>query len=115
MNLFGQVLTCGRSRAPNRASGHLVYYRRKCSTRSEPSSARCFSSAEPFALIKRGKPCASANCGPRNGAGQRLYFLQRGASRVTGDIDETDSAAALIPNDPDLELLRAAAAALRAS
>src|SRR5580704_15818884 len=114
MNLFGRALTCGRSRAPNRASGHLAYYRRKCSTRSEPSSARCFSSAEPFALIKRGKPCASANCDPRNGGGQRLYFLLGGATRVMADIDVTDSAATLIPTDPDLNRLREAAA-LRAS
>ena len=31
------------------------------------------------------------------------------------DIDETDSAAALIPNDPDLDRLREAAAVLRSS
>jgi hypothetical protein len=31
------------------------------------------------------------------------------------DIDETDSAATAIPDDPDLDRLRAAAAALRAS
>ena len=31
------------------------------------------------------------------------------------DIDETDSAAALIPTDPDLDRMREAAAALRAS
>src|SRR5438477_6510101 len=39
-----------------------------------------------------------------------MYFLQRDASRAMADIDETNTTAALIPNDPDLDRLREAAA-----